>query len=97
VHQHIPFYKNGEHIMFTMGDDFHYQNARMNFKNMDKVVISILLQKQGANHVHHIGDDFHYQNARMNLNNIPDKVGILISRMGSMQEWVMFSIMGMPG
>ena len=36
MHQHIPFYKNGEHIMFTMGDDFHYQNARMNFKNMDK-------------------------------------------------------------
>jgi hypothetical protein len=36
VHQHIPHYKDGEHIMFTMGDDFHYQNARMNFHNMDK-------------------------------------------------------------
>ena len=23
--------------MFTMGDDFQYQNAVMNFKNMDKV------------------------------------------------------------
>jgi hypothetical protein len=24
--------------MFTMGDDFQYQNAVMNFKNMDKVL-----------------------------------------------------------
>jgi hypothetical protein len=31
-----------------------------------------------------MGVDFHYQNVRMNLNNIPDKVGILIPRMGSM-------------
>ena len=26
-----------DHIMFTMGDDFQYQNAVMNYKNMDKV------------------------------------------------------------
>ena len=24
--------------MFTMGDDFHYQNARMNYKNIDKLI-----------------------------------------------------------
>ena len=24
--------------MFTMGDDFQYQDARMNFKNMDKLI-----------------------------------------------------------
>ena len=28
--------------MFTMGDDFQYQNAVMNFKNMDKVVSTII-------------------------------------------------------
>ena len=27
-----------DHIMFTMGDDFQYQNAVMNYKNMDKVL-----------------------------------------------------------
>ena len=31
-----------DHIMFTMGDDFQYQNAVMNFKNMDKVVSTII-------------------------------------------------------
>ena len=32
-----------DHIMFTMGDDFQYQNAVMNYKNMDKVFILINL------------------------------------------------------
>ena len=30
-----------DHIMFTMGDDFQYQNAVMNYKNMDKVLFLI--------------------------------------------------------
>ena len=30
-----------DHIMFTMGDDFQYQNAVMNYKNMDKVFFLI--------------------------------------------------------
>ena len=30
-----------DHIMFTMGDDFQYQNAVMNYKNMDKVIFLI--------------------------------------------------------
>ena len=30
-----------DHIMFTMGDDFQYQNAVMNYKNMDKVFLLI--------------------------------------------------------
>lgn len=38
VTNHTKYYKDQEHIMFTMGDDFQYQNARMNFKNMDKLV-----------------------------------------------------------
>ena len=28
--------------MFTMGDDFQYQNAVMNYKNMDKVFFPII-------------------------------------------------------
>ena len=31
-----------DHIMFTMGDDFQYQNAVMNYKNMDKVFFLII-------------------------------------------------------
>eukprot|EP00092_Neocalanus_flemingeri_P041666 GFUD01045381.1.p1 GENE.GFUD01045381.1~~GFUD01045381.1.p1 ORF type:complete len:827 (+),score=232.40 GFUD01045381.1:107-2482(+) len=38
VNDHLRYYKDQEHIMFTMGDDFQYQNARMNFKNMDKLI-----------------------------------------------------------
>ena len=38
VNDHINYYKDQNHIMFTMGDDFQYQNARMNFKNMDKLI-----------------------------------------------------------
>jgi len=36
--KHLQYYKDQEHIMFTMGDDFTYQNARQNFKNMDKLI-----------------------------------------------------------
>ena len=36
--EHLQYYKDQEHIMFTMGDDFTYQNARQNFKNMDKLI-----------------------------------------------------------
>ena len=36
---HLPYYKDQEHLMLTMGDDFHYQNARMNFKNLDKLIL----------------------------------------------------------
>ena len=32
-----------DHIMFTMGDDFQYQNAVMNYKNMDKVLLLITI------------------------------------------------------
>jgi hypothetical protein len=32
--------------MFTMGDDFHYQNARMNFHNMDKAGGSTKLENE---------------------------------------------------
>ena len=28
-----------KHIMFTMGDDFGYQNAAQNFLNMDKLIL----------------------------------------------------------
>ncbi len=56
VHQHIPHYKDGEHIMFTMGDDFHYQNARMNFHNMDKAGGSTNLSN--ANHKGSSASDF---------------------------------------
>lgn len=38
VHQHIQYFKNQNHIMFTMGDDFHFQNAKQYFKNMDKLI-----------------------------------------------------------
>ena len=38
VKDHIRYFKDQEHIMFTMGDDFNYQNAKMNFKNMDKLI-----------------------------------------------------------
>lgn len=27
------------HIMLTMGSDFQYQNAHMNFKNLDKLIM----------------------------------------------------------
>jgi hypothetical protein len=56
VHQHIPHYKDGEHIMFTMGDDFHYQNARMNFHNMDKAGGSTKLEN--TNHKGSSARDF---------------------------------------
>ena len=38
VLDHVKYYKDQEHIMFTMGDDFTYQNARQNYKNMDKLI-----------------------------------------------------------
>ena len=38
VLDHLRYYKDQEHIMFTMGDDFQYQNARMNYKNIDKII-----------------------------------------------------------
>ena len=38
VEDHLKYYQDQEHIMFTMGDDFQYMNARMNFKNMDKLI-----------------------------------------------------------
>ena len=38
VRDHVKNYQDQGHIMFTMGDDFQYQNARMNFKNMDKLI-----------------------------------------------------------
>lgn len=38
VKSHAQYYKNKNHLMFTMGDDFHYQNARMYYKNMDKLI-----------------------------------------------------------
>ena len=38
VKEHLPYLKDQEHIMFTMGDDFQYQNARMYYKNMDKLI-----------------------------------------------------------
>ena len=44
VRTHVQYYQNQGHIMFTMGDDFQYQNAVMNFKNMDKVVSIIIIE-----------------------------------------------------
>ena len=38
VKDHVKYFKDQEHIMFTMGDDFNYQTAKMNFKNMDKLI-----------------------------------------------------------
>lgn len=29
------------HIMWTMGSDFHYKNARLNFKNIDKLILNV--------------------------------------------------------
>merc|ERR1719295_2313401 len=39
VNDHLRYYKDQDHIMFTMGDDFQYQNAVMNYKNMDKLIL----------------------------------------------------------
>ena len=51
VHDHLRYYKDQEHIMFTMGDDFQYQNARMNYKNMDKL-IKHMNEKSEENGIH---------------------------------------------
>jgi len=39
VNDHLRYFKDQDHIMFTMGDDFQYQNAVMNYKNMDKLIL----------------------------------------------------------
>nr|CAD7458127.1 unnamed protein product [Timema tahoe] len=56
VQQFILFVNNQlkayttENIILTMGDDFNYQNAHMNFKNMDKLIGYVnALQANGSN------------------------------------------------
>ncbi|XP_023330196.1 lysosomal alpha-mannosidase [Eurytemora carolleeae] len=38
VEEKVKYYKDEQHIMFTMGDDFTYQNARQYYKNIDKLI-----------------------------------------------------------
>ncbi len=39
IEEFLSYYSQGRrHIMFTMGDDFDYQNAHENFKNIDKLI-----------------------------------------------------------
>ncbi|CAG2066048.1 unnamed protein product [Timema podura] len=56
VQQFILFVNNQlkayttDNIILTMGDDFNYQNAHMNFKNMDKLIGYVnALQANGSN------------------------------------------------
>ncbi|XP_041448156.1 LOW QUALITY PROTEIN: lysosomal alpha-mannosidase-like [Drosophila obscura] len=36
--QELEVHYRSDHIMVPMGDDFHYENAQSNFKNMDKLI-----------------------------------------------------------
>ena len=36
--EEAEYFENPRHIMFTMGDDFMYMDARQNYKNMDKLI-----------------------------------------------------------
>ena len=38
IQRSLEFYNNQQHLMFTFGDDFNYQNANQNYKNMDKLI-----------------------------------------------------------
>ncbi|KAM6229533.1 LOW QUALITY PROTEIN: lysosomal alpha-mannosidase [Spheniscus humboldti] len=40
------------HIIMTMGSDFHYENANLWFKNMDKLIAHVNARQANGSHVH---------------------------------------------